>query len=74
MSEHSIFPGFLESGVRSRLEYVSDDPSGEVPAQVHEQELTVRGSTKGRIHNVRIGFRQRVIEAIQSAEIVIECT
>jgi hypothetical protein len=74
MGELSIFPRLLESRVGSRLENVSDDACGKVPAQVHEQKLTVRGGTEGRIHQVRIGFRQRVVEVIQSAEVVVECT
>ena len=70
----SILPDFLESGIRPRLEHVSDEPGGEVPAQVHEQDLSMCRSTKGRVYQIRVRFGERVIEVIQRGELVIECT
>ena len=74
MGMFPMLPDFLERGIRSRLEDVSDEPGGEVSTQVQEQDLSIGRTTERRVHQVRVGFSQGVIEVVQSAELVIECT
>ena len=69
-----MFPDFPERRIRSFLEDVSDEPGGEVPTQVQEQDLCLGRTTERRVHQVRVGFSQGVIEVIQSAKLVVECT
>jgi len=59
-----ILPDFLKSRIRPSFEYVSDESGGEVPAQVHEQDLSMCRSTKGRVYQIRVRFGERVIEVI----------
>lgn len=74
MSMNPILPCFLESRALPLLEHVSDEPGGEVPAEVYEQYLSICWSTEGRVHQIRVGFGERIIEVIQSGKLIVECT
>ena len=66
----AILPDFLKSG----LENVSDESGWEVPAQVHEQDLSMCRSAEGRVYQIGVRFCERVIEIVQRGELVVECT
>ena len=42
----SILPDFLESRIRSHLEEVLDEPAGQAPTQVREQDSSTNHGTE----------------------------